>query len=144
MSLSNRIPLTLIISTSLLLIFFACAKERQHPVPNVMVEFTLNLESTQFIELNTIGGWAYFTGGYRGIIIYRQSVDEFRAFDRACPYHPFDDCAIVRVFDPPLATDTCCGSRFLLLDGSVVTGPAQYPLKQYRTFYNYPYLTVSN
>ncbi len=123
---------------------FACDKDSRHPVPIVPVDFTINVESTQHIELNNIGGWAYYTGGYRGIIIYRQSVDEFRAFDRACPYHPHDDCAIVRVYDPPVAKDTCCGSRFLLIDGSVVTGPAQHPLREYRTYYNHPYLQVTN
>jgi hypothetical protein len=128
----------------MMLLPLSCGKDGRHPVPDVMVNFTLNLESTQYIELNVVGGWAYFTGGYRGIIIYRQSIDEFRAFDRACPYHPYDDCALIRVFDPPLATDTCCGSRFLLIDGSVVTGPSEWPLKQYRTFFNPPFLQVSN
>ncbi len=136
--------IALLIITAAGLFLLSCGKDSQHPVPDVNVNFVLNLNTTQHIELNNIGGWAYYTGGYKGIIIYRQSVDEFRAFDRACPYHPFDDCARVQVFDPPLATDTCCGSRFLLLDGSVVTGPSQWPLKQYRTYLDGRFLYISN
>lgn len=126
----------------ILILLISCRKDGRHPVPNVLVNFTINLELVP--ELNSIGGWVYTTGGYSGIIIYRESVDEFRAFDRACTYHPFDDCAIVRVEDPPLAIDSCCGSSFLLIDGSVITGPAQWQLMQYQVYYNYPYLQISN
>ncbi len=128
----------------LLILLFACEREDQHPVPHVMVNFRLNIESTEHIELNTVGGWAYYTGGFRGVIVYRLSFEEFTAFDRACPHHPFDSDALVRVFDPPLATDTLCGSTFLLLDGSVVQGPARHPLRQYRTTYNHPFLNISD
>ena len=121
----------------------SCGKE-DHPVPDVYVSFTLNLESTQYIELNGIGGWAYFSGGYKGIIIYRWSIDEFMAFDRACPYHPYDPCGLVVVDDPPIARCDCCGSQYLMIDGSVFEGPSKFPLKQYRTYYQEPYLQVSN
>lgn len=129
--------------TSLLILPISCGKD-DHPVPDYRVEFTINLDSTQYIELNGVGGWAYFSGGYKGIIIYRWSFDEFTAFDRACPYHPFDNCGLVKVEDPPLAKCDCCGSQYLLIDGSVVEGPTTYPLKQYRTYYNPPYLQVTN
>lgn len=121
----------------------SCGKE-DHPVPDYWVNFTINLESTQYIELNGIGGWAYFSGGYKGVIIYRWSFDEFKAFDRACPHHPYEACGVVDVTDPPIATCECCGSQYLLIDGSVVEGPSKYPLKQYRTFFQDPYLQVSS
>ncbi len=141
---SQRLNYTLWLLILLLLPTNSCDKDNRHPVPNVLVEFAINTESTQHIELNSIGGWAYYTGGFRGIIIYRYSEDEFKAFDRGCPYHPYDECARITVSDPPLAVDTCCNSTFLLIDGSPVSGPARHPLKEYRTFYNYPYLQVSN
>jgi nitrite reductase/ring-hydroxylating ferredoxin subunit len=127
-------------------LLFACSKDTRHPIPDVRVDFFINIESTQNIELNAIGGWAYYTGGFynNGIIIYRHSIDEFMAFDRTCPHHPYEPDARIRVFDPPLAIDTLCGSRFLLIDGSVVDGPSRHPLKQYRTYYNPPYLQVTN
>lgn len=128
----------------LLVIPTSCEKDTWHPVPVVPVNFTINIESTLNIELNNIGGWAYYSGGYRGIIIYRWSFDEFRAFDRACPHHPFEDCALIRVEDPPIAKCGCCESLYLLLDGSVVKGPSRYPLRQYRTELQFPFLTVTN
>lgn len=129
--------------TGIVIVLFSCTKDDKHPVPFVPVEFVVNIESTQHIELNSIGGWAYYSGGVRGIIIYRVSENEFTAFDRACPVHPYSDCRVV-VENPPLAVDNCCESVFLLLDGSPVSGPSRYPLRQYRTFFNYPYLQVSN
>lgn len=127
-----------------MLFLSGCVKENRHPVPFVPVQFSINIESTQHIELNSIGGWAYYTGGFRGIIIYRISADEFKAFDRACPHHPFDPCAIVKVNNPPLAEDECCGSIFELIYGSPVSGPAKVPLREYKTYFQYPYLQVSN
>ncbi len=123
--------------------FSSCTKDEQHPVPIVPVEFRINLEF-QNIELNSIGGWAYYTGGFRGIVIYRVSQDEFTAFDRACPYHPYEECGRITVEEPPLAECKCCESTFLLLDGSPVSGPARHPLRQYRTVFDDPFLYVGN
>ena len=131
--------LVFIVATISLVFLFGCDKDSQHPVPNVFVDFRINLEFTY--ELNSIGGWANFTGGYRGIVIYRLSADEFRAFDRACTYNVYDR---VVVNDPPIAECTECESTYLLTDGSVVNGPASYPLKQYRTTFNHPYIYISN
>ncbi len=135
-----------IFSVILMLIPLSCDKENENPVPYVYVNFSINIDGTRHIELNTIGGYAYFTGGFNdnGIIIYRQSVDEFKAYDRTCPFHPYEPNAIVRVFDPPLATDTLCGSTFELIYGSVVIGPSKHPLREYRTFYNPPILQVTS
>ena len=129
----------LIATTISLTLLSGCEKDMQHPVPNVHVDFRINLEITY--ELNTIGGWVYFSGGYRGIVIYRLSEDEFRAFDRACTYDVYNR---IVVDDPPIARCEECESTYLLIDGSVVEGPARYPLKQYRTTYHPPFVYVSN
>lgn len=128
----------------LILLPVSCDKENENPVPFVSINFSINIESTQFLELNTFPSYAYFSGGFRGIIIYRDSYDSFYAFDRACPYHPYEQDALVRVLNTPLAIDTLCGSNFLLLDGSVITGPSRHPLRQYRTFFSYPILQVTS
>ncbi|MFN3554719.1 MAG: Rieske (2Fe-2S) protein [Bacteroidales bacterium] len=138
---------TFLLSTALLicclLLPAGCTRDDKHPVPWVYVDFVINIEFTQNIELNAIGGWAYYTGGHRGILIYRVSHDEFRAFDRACPHEPYADCRIV-VENPPFAECPCCNSVFNLLDGSPFTGPSRHPLRAYRTVFNFPYLQVSN
>ncbi len=138
-----KLPITVQIIISIICLFGitfmeSCEKEYQHPVPQVYEQdLTINLEMVY--KLNTIGGWEYFTGGYNGIVIYRLSEEEFRAFDRACTN---DISKRVEVEDPPIAKCEKCESSYLLLDGSVVSGKANYPLKQYQVDLNYPYLTI--
>lgn len=114
-----------------------CKKDKQNKtrIPYVFVDFTIN---PMFNNLNNVGDVEVFTGGYRGVIIYRQSQEEFIAFERTCTYDPEKTCSKLYI-DPGsniLATDTCCGSTFLLLDGIPTKGPATIPLLQYRTSFD--------
>jgi len=142
---NNRTRLTgALLVVGMFFLLFSCGKEAQHPVPHVPVNFQINIESPQYNALNAIHGWVFLSGGFRGIIIYRWTIDEFRAFDRACPHHPFEDCGRITLVDPPRALCPCCESTYLLLDGSVFSGPSRFPLKQYRTYFEHPWLIVSN
>lgn len=143
MYLFLKTTLRIVFLSLLLLVITACTKEDRHPVPLVPVEFRINLEF-QFIELNSIGGWVNVTGGFGGVVIYRMSVDQFTAFDRACPVHPYDQEARLVVEDPPIAKCNVCGSTYLLLDGSPISGPAKHPLRPYRTVFDDPFLYVTN
>ncbi|MCX6283872.1 MAG: hypothetical protein NTW31_06540 [Bacteroidetes bacterium] len=127
---------------------FSCSKkgdEQQPQIPYVAVNFVINPNSTQFLELNHIGGYVPVTGGYRGIIIYRKSETEFMAYERACAYDPTADSAQVRM-DVSGVTCYCpkCKSKYIILDGSPYEGPSHWSLKQYRTNYDGTYLYVSN
>ncbi len=121
--------------------FTGCDKDSQHPVPEVYVDFKINLELPSNHKLTNVNGREYYTGGYKGIIIYRLSEEEFRAFDRACTYNISE-----RIIseDPPIAECEDCESSYLLLDGSVVEGPAKHHLKEYRVVFEYPFVYVSN
>jgi nitrite reductase/ring-hydroxylating ferredoxin subunit len=137
----------LIFFTFFLLFTPQCKKDKKDLIPYIYVNFYVNVNSTQYNGLSTIGGWAYVTGGVRGIILYHKSVDEFMAYDRDCPYQTSNTCALLTVDKSMVtATDSCCGSQFLLLDGSIVKGPATIMLKQYTTSYdeNSSTLHVSN
>mgnify|MGYP001979676822 CR=1 FL=1 len=103
-------------------------------IPLVAVDFVVQLNDPDFIKLKTIGEWVYVTGGSRGIILYRLDANTIKAYDRHCTFQPSNSCALVSV-DPAgtSATDDCCGSTFLLLNGSVARPPASIPLKQYNT-----------
>jgi nitrite reductase/ring-hydroxylating ferredoxin subunit len=138
---SKYIKVLLILVPFLLL--SGCEKEQYHPVPMVPVDFTINLEF-QFMGLNSIGGYDNVYGGFGGIVIYRMSIDQFTAFDRACTYDPRDNKARLITDNAPIATCPVCGSQFLLLDGSPIKGPAKYPLRQYRTSFMEPYLHVGH
>lgn len=121
----------------ILLLFTGCNKDDKvkTKIPYVFVDFTID---PKFNNLNNVGDVEVFTGGYRGIIIYRKSLEEFVAYERTCTYDPEKECSKLYI-DPGtniLAKDTCCGSTFLLLDGIPTAGPASIPLKQYRTSYD--------
>ena len=116
---------------------FSSCDENKNPIPTVPVNFYIDLTNTDYYDLQSVGGYVYVTGGVNGILIYRSSADEFKAFERTCPYDP--DCGRVTVDEGRFnAIDTlCCQSEFsLLLDGAVSQGPAQYPLKQYTCTYD--------
>jgi nitrite reductase/ring-hydroxylating ferredoxin subunit len=129
------------------LTFLINACERtEHPVPNVPVQVVLHVSDPQFMPINVIGGSTYYNGGSRGLIIYRQSQEEFITFDRHCPFQPEDICGKV-MFDPTSSftlIDTCCGSKFYLTDGNIQDGPARNPLRRYLTEYDGVKITITN
>lgn len=141
-------PLTAIFLTFILLIstsFQGCKNDDDNLIPFVAVDFTIDITSTFYTELSAVGGYVYVTGGYKGIVIYRLSMDEFLAYDRCCPFDPKVPCERVEMESSGLTLiDSCCGSRFNILDGSVIEGPATHLLRQYFTYYDGRYLRVYN
>lgn len=125
------------------LLLVSCGDEEDESlIPYVYVNFTIYPNTLDYIP---DGGYIYVTGGYKGIIIYRNTHDEFLAFERACPHDPLVDGARVEVESSGIiAADPVCGSRFILTDGSPIQGPATVSLKQYRTRYDGYSLIVSN
>jgi nitrite reductase/ring-hydroxylating ferredoxin subunit len=117
----------------------------QTQIPVVPVSISLNPNSTEYINLNPVGGWETITGGYRGIIVYRKSANEFTAFERACPYDWNLTTSRLAV-DASGSTATCpnCKSKFILLDGTPFQGPSRYPMKQYQTSYDGYLLYIFN
>ncbi len=130
----------------LMLIINGCKeRDNDNPIPNVHVNINLDINSTLYSNLSIIGGHEYITGGYKGIIVYRASQYDFMAYDRACPYdHQIDDARLDVEDNGMTVIDSTCMSRFLLLDGSVVDGPATRPLKAYRTNFDGEYLFIYN
>lgn len=140
---SVRIILATLLSVTLVI---SCKKEEQAPeIPYVYVNFQINPNTTEYINLNAVGGWETVFGGYQGILIYRMSANEFVAFDRACPYDPLVKGAQVRV-DESSITCTCpvCGSKFIMTDGTPYGGPSHFPMKQYSAIYDGVILYISN
>ncbi len=124
----------------------SCKKEEPAPeIPYVYVNFTLNPNGTQYINLNSVNGWETVTGGYKGILIFRKSVTEFMAFERACPYDPQTNGSQVRV-DTSGITCYCpaCNSKYIMVDGTPYDGVSRYPLKQYAAIFDGYLLHVSN
>lgn len=118
----------------LFLIMVSCSKEDEHPVPYVRVEFSLLVHNH---NLSNPGMSAQFLGhGYRGIFIYRVSMDEFRAYDRACTYSPHTCTLNISEDNAVLVGAECSESVYSLLDGYPIEGPAAYPLREYQTYFD--------
>jgi len=129
----------------LLLPVYSCKDNNDGEIPYVHVDFQIDILSSFYPELSNVGGWVYLTGGYKGIVVYRLSMEEFLAYDRCCSYQPRVSCEIVDVEESGLTMKCpCCNSRFLILDGTVIEGPATQILRQYRTFFDGQYLSVFN
>jgi nitrite reductase/ring-hydroxylating ferredoxin subunit len=118
-------------------------------IPDVYVDFTLNLSDPEFVDLNAIGGsvavdartnnWGSSAAGYAGNgIIISRGVDEFYAYDRTCP-HDFSLNASsikVNIDKTGFAKAVCpkCGTSYELLSfGTPASGVGKYPLKNYKT-----------
>ncbi len=127
--------LLLILGISALLIN-GCDKEREHPVPYVRVMFDFNIIHHNLGSPGLSAQFSRELAGYQGIIAYRLSMDAFRAYDRACPVNPHQHIVSIDPDNSVLASCPDCGSVFILTDGSVVEGPSQYPLREYRAIFD--------
>jgi len=129
--------------TIIFTVFSSCKDDKDDLIPYASVDFVIDINSTFYNELSSVGGWVYVTGGYKGILIYRLSMEDFLAFERSCTYKPLDPCERIEMESSGLSMiDSCCGSRFLILDGSILEGPATRMLRQYYTSFNGQYLRV--
>ncbi len=114
----------------------SCKRDRSE-LPDVLVDIQVNINNPGYINLQAIGGSMYFDGGSRGIIVYRKSADEFIALERHCPYQASKGCRVTTDDSGLIAVDSdCCGSRFLLTDGSVQSGSSSFPLRRYQTYFD--------
>lgn len=156
----NRNKQWYVIGICAAILFFACKKDNQQqqsPIPNVPVNVTLNLDLPQYIALKNQGFWIYINGGSRGIVVYHGYDDLFYAYDRNCPYQPYDSCAQVSVLNDYVylqcghyKSDTssifvkCCGSKFFLEYGTLAEGPAQHGLKNYNVTKSGSLIQITN
>lgn len=122
-----------------------CKKDRNVYVPAVPVDIQIDVNLPAYNALTVTGGWLYITGGSEGLIVYRKSTTEFTAMDRHCTFQPENLCRVTVDDSQVMARDTtCCHSAFLLMDGSVVDGPAVLGLKLYNTTFNGTVLRIFN
>lgn len=142
--MKNKSFAAILLTTIICLI--ACRKDKdQTGIPLVSVNITIYTSDPEFFKLNPVGGWEYITGGSRGILVYRAGQDDFKAYDRHCTYQPTNNCGKVAVDNTDIiAVDTCCGSQFLIVDGTVQNGPATLALKEYRTSFDGEKLRIYN
>lgn len=125
--LTSNIILTFVFSIGLVVFSTSCAKnEDQYQIPNVGVEEVLYLNNPSNFDLQVVGGHTTIPAGYRGIIVYRRygngGVNDFAAYEQACPIHFSSDCGKVEVEDAIYLTCACDSSQWVLFDGSPLQG----------------------
>jgi nitrite reductase/ring-hydroxylating ferredoxin subunit len=123
----------------------ACTDTIDSPIPNIPVNVQIDLQSPRYLSLQTIGGVIMLEGGYRGIIVYHKSNNEYAAYDRACAYQTTDTCAYVKIDSAMSSVGcNCCTSRYQLYDGVPIKGPANSGLRTYQTSVSNDYLLIYN
>jgi nitrite reductase/ring-hydroxylating ferredoxin subunit len=122
----------------LIVLSFSCKKDSsQNDIPNVLVDFTVYITDPQFSNLNSVNGWVYVSGGVKGIVIYRHTLEEFFAMERNCPYQPANGTQVSVDSSGLFLKDAACGSKFYMTDGgSVANGPATRGLKRYNATFD--------
>jgi len=147
-----------LLSMVLLFILGSCNKEKLDVIPDVVVDFYIDLNDPVFFDLNAIGNHVlvdkttnnlgYVAAGFddNGIIVYRSQLDEFLAYDRTCPYdYAIKGLSIAVDVDGIYAECPECGSLFALPSfGSPSSGPSNYPLKVYKTSFSGQFVHVYN
>lgn len=142
--MKSKIPFYAIAIFSLLL-FSKCNKnESNNNIPFTTVDINLNINNPSNFAVQVVGGWVYIQGGSKGIIVYRFSENEFRAYDRHSTYQPEKNCIVAVDNSNITAEDPCSGSKFMLVDGSVSKGPAQIALRRYNTTFDGTFLRINN
>jgi len=110
-------------------------------LPDVYVEEVVYLNNASNFNLQSPGGWAYISGGIRGIIVYNVDGVKFKAYERSCPHLSPNDCTFLDIENDIKAICRCDKKEFLLITGEPLNG-APLGLKEYRTFYNPEFQTV--
>lgn len=136
-----------LISFSLLFVLFISACKKNNPQNGnqanngVFVNYTIYEGTPEFFNLQIPGGWIYINAGEKGIIVYRLSNQDFRAYERKCP-HDGHQCKVLN--DNSTIKDTVCNSTFSIIDGTLQSGPSQYSLYQYGAYYDGTMVKIQN
>ena len=123
----------------------SCESNRGQIIPYVQVYVDLDL----YAELGSMGiGTTRIlpNEGYRGIVLYREADLGFYAYDMTCTEYPEHDRAVVRdtIFDGVFKCPKC-DSRYVIINGAYPdSGPAEFPLVEYRTNIQGNLLLISN
>lgn len=147
-------------AVSLFVAICSCKKNKNDVIPDVYVDFTIDLTDSEFISLISIGescvvsqftnNFGYRAAGFseNGIIIH-SGIDEFFAYDRTCPHeYALDGSAVKIEIDKSnsmyAVCDVCKTKYGLPINGTPSEGPGRYPLKNYKTSYDGRHLRVWN
>jgi hypothetical protein len=138
----------------------SCKKSKNDVIPDVYVDFTIDLTDPEFVILTSVGqtvtinqytnNFGSRAGGYSGNgIIIHSGIDEFFAYDRTCPHDYAEDGSSVRIdidqSSSLFAVCPVCKTKYgLPVNGTPAEGIGKYPLKNYKTSFDGRWLRVWN
>ncbi len=128
----------------------ACKKKKeepeQYPIPNVPVNVMVYPNDPTNFKIQAVGGWQYYPGaGYQGLIIYRKTLQDFIALERASPVNPNNSGAAVKVqSDNFTLKDTVSGATWQIVDGAIMNSSSKWPLRLYGCSYDGNVLLIRN
>ena len=145
----TAIRLPWLIATGIVFMATSCSRDERESIsgiPDIRVSEKVNINDPAYVNLKNINGWAYLDAGSRAIILFRESTELVRAFERHCTFDPDQVCSQVDMDGVLLqANDAdCCNSIFSLVARTVIQGPAYIPLLEYSSEFDGTYVTVTN
>jgi nitrite reductase/ring-hydroxylating ferredoxin subunit len=149
---SSDSKITFFLTFMVLAIITASCNKKNDVIPDVYVDFYLDLNDPQFVKLSSFGETLIVTSstnnlgvraaGYdgNGIIIFA-GVDEYYAYDRTCPHDYATNGTSIKVnIDPTNSLNAICPvckTNYSLSAGGVPSkGIGRYPLKNYKTSFD--------
>lgn len=125
-------------------IFYGCKKQKQY-IPYVKVDIYININNPSYFHLTSVSGWDTIMGGSKGLIAYRVNPDEIIVYDRHCTGDNSSSCNPASVNKDNVTIDCDCdNSKYFLHDGSIYSGPANYPLYRYNNTFDGQILHIFN
>jgi len=128
----------------------SCGKANNDVIPDVYVDFTIDLLDPEFVSLSVINvsdtvdastnNWGYRSAGFsnNGIIVF-SGPDNYYSYDRTCP-HDFSETGSaikIRIEDNIYAVCPVCRTKYSLSTyGTPLSGPGKFPLKNYKTSFD--------
>jgi hypothetical protein len=100
-------------------------------LPTVSFSISVNINEPSFFDATVPMGWVYYNGPNVNLIIYRVDQDHFNIYDARSTYNPTSPCYVRVNSDNVTVSDQCSTSKWLLNDGSLISGPATYALLDY-------------
>lgn len=128
----------------------SCGKASNDVIPDVYVDFTIDLLDPEFVNLTVINvsdtvdaatnSWGYRSAGFsnNGIIVF-SGPDNYYAYDRTCPYDFSETGTAVRIKIKDNLYAVCpeCGTKYSLSTyGTPLSGPGKFTLKNYKTSFD--------
>ena len=150
--LARRLSALLLPACAIILAACGAKNDDQPLIPYAPVNLSINITNQQYAELRKDNGVVTLPvkspagdGGVKGVIVVHQAGANYLAFERNCPYQPFNACALVSVDRNSrlFLRDSCCNSQFDLR-GQITGGPTPRPLKQYSTSLQGTLLNITN